>query len=831
MRALSDPLKQFTAQLGHLLSLSRIIDRNQNDADFAEKGGEIVYVFDTNVVQMFLEPYKNPQFCEVFHTPLWGGEREADLDANSQACLIASEYLLSGKLPGQRDGIWYMTDEHHAELQLQEGHLRGHIADNLARMRTDPRFKEQVFDNVARLTEALDIDPNAGRSALEMRAETWRAPWLDELRSLTDKQFRQRATGIRAREVCRILARDDVAEPANQLFRYRSLEVAARFRTLQSLLNPVGDDNKEIKAEVQDWRALLGDVLLRHPANIKTREGFRSDCEALGLISWAARQQKYRDRRFVLVTGDTILLEAYKQRHLEGKPGPDLIRPINQFAPLFNPSSAQSTLASQQYAFLKLRQVLELLLVSINLQLLVAAEPVTRERARDKFILQLQQDIGLATDQVLAAFPQSGDTLWLRQQIEGLEKLVQELRPIERLMLEAFPNLVAPRMQQERLRFEEAVGDGGEALLAAIEKRLVAASEIGAQFSLQTTPGTIDHLFEAFGARKDRQERRATVHARLYFSDGHGGLSYEETVSRFQRLTSKERLVELEAWKGDPAKLFAFAALLGFQLEIWNEAERYSNLAATASLELTKYVERLAEAPAEHFEYDYLMAVALRFRLASFEPIVGQAYSDPWGQWLRRADDTLVDCIDYHSAKGQLTRAIRASGERAAIHVSYCEWFAFGRLAEPGFYADPGSRALDSFRKVATELRACEDLLADAEAHAIVVDAGTVGAQSQTILGSVRRQFRANVHAAIMAARRLKTLWPELREAFEECAERLPEPFFGEVWPDGPLVADAYRAAVQGDLKALDGLADKLSLPLDRAVLEGLRELVAQETR
>ena len=418
----------------------------------------------------------------------------------------------------------------------------------------------------------------------------------------------------------------------------------------------------------------------------------------------------------------------------------------------------------------------------------------------------------------------------MRAKTHDLERLVQELRPIERLMLEAFPNLVAPRLKEDRLRFEEAIGDGGEALLTAIEERLQAANEIGSQFSLQTMPDTNARLFDAMRGRDALVERRATVHVRLSFGAGEIDASYESTITQLQSVDRATLHAEIEALKGRPAKIFALAAMLAFRLEIWKDAVRYSGLAATASIEQTKYVERLEVAPAEHYEYTYLMAAALRFQLASFEPMIGYTYSDPWGKWLRNADEALLDCVAFHMNKGQLTRAMRARSERAAIHISFCEWFAFGKLADPSFYQDPEDRALESFRVVVTELRDSEEALRAAEVHAVLADGNLPDAPSQTMLAVVRRQFRSNVHAALMTARRFGEVWPKLDASMDALVSILPKPHFDDDWPEGPSIARAYSAAVRRDREALAAVqAGTLTLPLDRVVLTGLRQICIKD--
>ncbi len=826
----SPSIQRLTEQLGHLIALSRIIDRNRDDSFFGETRGEIVYVFDTNVVQMFLEPYKNPQFCEVFHKSYWGSDRENDRDVNSQACLLAAEYLMSGKLPGQAsEGIWHMTRGHKAELDRQEAHLKQQVSEHVKRMRDEPTFRDEVLEDVAKLNAALNIDPAGDRSALELLVEQLspRASSMNEFKNLTERQFRQRAAGIRAREVCRILARDHVAEPANQLFRYRSGEIAGRYMPLESFLRLSPADQKAVDAEVAEWRELLAEILSRRSHHNKTREGFRADCEALGLISWAGRQPRHRSRRIVMVTGDAIMLEAYRLRHVEDPMRyPYLVRPISHFAPLFNPVSAQSVLSSQQYAFLKLQEVIEVVLVDLNIQLLIAAD--TRLRARDRFVLEVEQSIEAATDRIASAFPQADDHTWLRGQQNKLESLVQALRPTERLMLEAFPNLVAPRLKAERMHFVEASGQGGEALLNAIEERLQAAGKIGAQFSLQTMPDTLTSLFETFSKEHGEHERRATVHVRLSFGPSEDQIGYEGVVEQLRQLPYDDRRKELDRLKGQPAKIFALAALLAFRLEIWKDAARYAELAATASDELAMTETKIEAPPAEHYEYLYLMAASQRFQLAALVPSASSAYADPWSEWLNSADAALCSCITFHETKRQLSRAMRARSELAAIHLAYCEWIAFSLLGSPGHLPDPLERATKSFTVVARELRACEDALSATRTHAHVADTGSNG-PSQRLLDIVQLQFRSNVHAATLTARRLQQLWPD-NKAITDAAAQLPVPNFDDEWTDGPLIARLYRAAVRGqsaEVRAFDPASFRL--PLDQTVHAGLRQLTAND--
>jgi len=817
------PVIRLTEQLGHLINLSRIIDRNKDDGQYEDLGNEIIYVFDTNVVQMFWEPYQNPQFCEVFHKEYWGEDRIQDREINSQACLLTAEYLMSGDLPGQRGGRWFMTRGHKAELDAQEQFLTQQVKDNLKRMREEPPFKEAVLAGLKKLSAALAIDPSGDRQTLEALALKLspRTTNLRELRALPEKQFRQRIAGVRAGEVSRLLAQDQVAEPANQLYRYRHGKIAGRFMALEEFLGLSAADRREVDKEVEDWRLLLGRILNRRPNHMKTRDAFKADCEALGLVSWANRRPEHRNRRILLVTGDAVILEAYRGRHLEDPHHNRYnARPINHYAPLFNPISAHSVLPVQQHAFRRLQEVLEVVLVDLNIQLLLSAD--TRLRARDAFVLEIEQNIDRAVAHIQQAFPQMDDQQWLNSQQAALETLVQQLRPIERLMLEAFPNLVARRLEEERISFEDASKEGGDALATAIEARLAAASQIGAQFSLQTMPATLERLFEALRDNSEERERRATVYVRLTFGDGPES-GYEVTIQQLRGLSPEAMRAAFEGWKDRPAKIFALAAMIAFNLEFWSEAARYAELAATASHELATYTPEAQHSQEEHCEYLYLMAASFRFRMAAFETGSDISMSDPRDQWLTTAERALKSCIDFHVQHGQLSRAMRARSELAAVHLAFCEWVAFGPTTNG---PASGHKALASLLVAVRQLALCESGLTAALAHADEVDHGRKGLSNQ-LLERVRRQFRTNVSAAKLAALRLAEQHTELAEDIKEAVALAPPANLTDNWPDAPAIAAVYRAAAEGRYAEVLTYRDApFSLALDRVVMQGLVSMV-----
>lgn len=819
-------LEQLSKQLGQLIDITRVIDRNRDDGAYASRGNEIFYVFDTNVVQMFLEPHKNPGFSEAFHGPTWGVEYVDAEGVNTSACLLAAEYLMSGRLPGQRFGRWFMTEAHHQETLRQVQFLKEWVLDNVRQMQEDQGFSARVQKQLGDLNAALRLDPQSERRRLIDIAVRHGATPVDllELQSLEENEYAKRAKGLRAREVCRLLARDTILETADQITRFYSLDIAGKYMSLEAALRITREDRSEIKLERDAWRATLGSVVERHPYSNKTQAGFRADCEALAMVSWAGRQPSRFNNRIVFVTGDRVLLEAYRLRHVESPEiGPYLIRPITHFVPLFNPTSADSVLTSQSLAFSKLQEALEGAMVALNLKLL-SDDDVFRLRARDHFVLQVEQSANALVHILQRLFPQARDPQWVADQGEALWSVVEELKTIERMMLEAYPHLIAQRLDRDRMQFESVSAGNGEALAAAVEGKLTAASTAGFRFSVQMMPEAIADLLAQIEERSTNLGSRATVHLRLSFSNSHGvELGYDEFLPWLRELDGDALVATLQELANKPPQLFALAALLAFHLEIWKDAARFADLAASASDEAHSQASLPIDHIGDELEYKYLKAASLRFRISDFEPTEDFTFADPWAEWLATADAELKTCLEKHEDLGQLSRALRARSERAALHVSFCEWFAFGSMSKIGNDPDPSQRALTSLKIVADELAACEARYGEALRHALEVDKGENGPSSK-LLSAVRQQFQANSFAAKLCAMRFAELWPEHQAEISKAQSKVPTPPDFQ-WISPPPIVEAYFKAIAKDWQGL-GLIDahSFTLALDASVLRGLRE-------
>lgn len=830
MRLQSEPaLKRLTRKLGAVIDITRTIDRNLDDGAHFNQNGEISYVFDTNVIQMFLEPYKNPRFAQVFHAPLWGDDPRREADINTQACLLAAEYLMSGALPGQSRKRWYMTAAHHREVERQIGFLAVWGREVAQRLRSDEAFGNFALNKLSELNAVLALDPAGEKEPfLQLaRRQGWTEDAVEAFARASAKSFADRAIGLRSREACRLLAQDWILEPADQVSRYRTSTIAGHYFELEQFLKPTNEQWEEIRNESQIWRRYIALVAQDRPSKAKTEAALAADCDALALISWGNRQAESWNRRIVFVTGDRTLLDAARQRFVDDiQQRFFFVRPISHFAPVFNPTSANSVIAREE-AFRRLQEVLEGAMVPLNLGLIAGGDRESRLRARDDFAVRVERSPDAIVAVLKDFFPKARDLNWVAENEAALDTLVGELRAIETLMLEAFPRLIAERLNKERERFlREAVNAGTQVLASAIDQRFESAKNAGVHFSMQLMADALEEFlsrtpFDGSGSQ------RAAVQVRLSFSaDPEDYLDYASLVAWLKRLSPTARQEWLEAMSKHPERMFALVALLAFNLESWKDADRYAGLAARAADEALAADDGADRPRREHeyYEFLYLRAKSLRFRIADTRPELGLSYNDVWWDWMTSAQVVLTKCIDYHERAHEPGRQLRAISERAALLVAYCEWFAFGDLAKLKPYDVAVKDVRNALAKAIEDLIACELLAALPEMRARAKDRTNKGASGQIILAA-RRQFNSNIHATRLTVRMLTALWPEQAGWLSEQAAFIPSPEPIE-WPGRPLIVTAYEAADAGLWNVVEALqTGGLSLALDVDVIAGLQKM------
>ena len=814
-------------KLGRLVEITRIIDRNKDDSAFTKdpsRGNELIYVFDTNIVQTFLEPFRNPQYAELFHASIWGRDFKKYDDVNSQSCLLTAEYLFSGRLPGQQLNNWYMSISHYKEVRNQIEKLEERFQDDLKRMRTDPDFGAQVADKLAETRRILDPKPDRERLVqLAIEDEDDFVPTRKQ-RDVASENDVDSSGAIRNREIVRLFANDRIAEPIAQLRRFRSAAIAGRLRPIEQLFPPEREDLKELDDEVVVWRKFIQDVIDSRPHSNRTDKALNNDATTLAHISWATRRRASRNQRVVLVTGDKALYDAYRYRFIDEAEGqPFLLRPFTQYAPIFNQVEAKSSLSIREEAFDQVRQVVEAATLALNLSLFKRDESLG-SRIRDHFILEAERSLDQAKWVLAALFPRLHDEDWLAHQEQVLDGFIEPLQRSERIMLGAYPELVASRLQEQRNSFLEAASHRDGSLLAdAFEERLAEAGRGGFFFSVPLMPKLVADLAEKIRTRQvDGHVDRAPLVVRAHLlGSKKSDIRLIDFVSELA--ASGRGLPEaIDEMRDEPARIFALAASLAFNLELWNEAARFADLAAVASDHALKSSKPVAGSTKDtHYEYLYLKACSLRFRMASTQPNPTRSQEDPWTQWLIEAELALDVCIDSHFANEQYGRGLRDTSERAAVRLTYCAWFAFGKLSELSQNDNRGSVVGDKLMAACRDIAECEILRKKAENRGAIAGK-VINYASKEMLGASTIQYRVNALAAKLIVEGLRELYLVSVEEAESAMAALtsvPQPAHENL----PAIAQAYVLASDGDYDTISTIdTASLSLLLDKTIIQWL---------
>lgn len=825
-------LIELTQQLGMLIKISRNIDRNSEDEKYSTSG-EILYVFDTNVVQMFLEPFKNPHFAETFFSKMWRkphirSVERADEEINTQSCLIAGEYLMSGQLPGQAQGggRWYMTASHVDELQRQVDYLVEQSKANAARIAKDEKYAEFALERILELESVLSLDPTKDRDEFVdmVKTQGLKRRLIEQVKMLDAETFKDRAESIRSHEICRLVATDAIFEPAKQLMRLRTPRILGRRQDLESRLSPTPADWTEIRSDSVAWRETIANILQRQSGKTKTTAALTADCDALALVSWANKRWAQPHQRVVFVTGDRTLLEACRQRYVDDPGQRFFVRSIAQYAPLFNPTSARSQIERAK-AFDRLREVLEGAMVALNLGLIASGNREQRTHARDWFALLVDRAPESVEDLLRSFFPETVASSWLEQQQSALRKLVEELRSVELLMLEAYPHLVAQRLDIDRQQaFKDAARDGGGSLAGVIGDLLASAKSEGARFSAYMMPSVVEDLLELIEAPEDASQR-VSIQIRLPLLETNQFIDFRETVSWLKGQTPQELAQTLERLSHSPETIFAVAALLAFSLEIWKEAARYADLAARASEEAPTTARRPRTGGVDRYELLFLRAISLRFRVLSEHQKSDAAGHDNWRGWQGAALAVLDQCYEHHLQLRERARALRAVSERAALHLASCEIALFQSEYGALQSNEAIAKVFETFESAVRDLEACETLAVFSLNRQIFWSAGRMSKASEAVLHAAERQYLHNVFAARAVAIALDRAAPERRPQLDDALARLPTRTPAP-WPNRPLVASAYQLAAEGRWTELSTLTeDDVSLALDRAVIKALKAL------
>ncbi len=673
-----------------LLDLSRDLERNDDDGLFRAEGGTIHYALDADLFEVFIQPWDPRRRSVSLHGDEWSMSREsrpADWKAVSiQTALSATEYLVSGMLPGQRDQKILMTFEHRWELARRTEALADKYAGVLVSGQPD--------EGLARFQEASEIRECLGQNAdCSERIAQFDSLLWEDVQALkasgVDNEALASFAGTRA--TIKALARDRKVEPAEQVERLVGPHLRQRFMTLHQQFPIRQEEQKAISQDARRWFGLLQEEARLQKIHIfgegdtakrgRSRAALWDDACSLATLRWIALRHVGSKSRLVFVTADDLLFDTYRRWYANLLPSdiaysePFVLRRLMQFAPMFNlADSGRMPGKDARQVFQDMRHLLEINLLTLNLSRLnnrLRAEPILT-RMRELTALRRRDDKPISTDlsyKTLAAALKEKDA---RGELSELGEVLDNLRVLERFSLGQVDDHVRRRLTERQATLLGLNEKGGDerSMLRYVGNLVHKMLAVSARVWLPLARDFID----AWRPRPGQKLIRAPIAIRLkILVDGilvdvggtlHARLYQDADAAQHSLFNSKE----WDQFENDEAVVFAIAAVLALASDDWGNAEHFSERAQRAQRARTQDTERLAE-------YEYIAALAKRFRIGSQGvPRSGDALGKIVRLY-RAALEGLNWCIELHrdgtDGEAQVVRLLRSLSERAALHLFF----------------------------------------------------------------------------------------------------------------------------------------------------------------
>lgn len=806
----------FYQQLLALLEFTRDMDRNRDDASFARHRQGVHYVFDENVFEFFIgartqrsdisESDKKiifedkRKYSAVFHLFEWRDKPEDQSERadwtrmNRQTALVTAEYLLGGHLPGQKTRRLYITEWHAAELAHRFNLLFKHFTEKAKSARAkgtnidrDQRDISRIVDLVAK--SRPEVSELLAKSALRttdinlIRADLRKLEKVDGIDRPTLIDF------VAARIFAAKLIGDDILEPLQQLRRVFSKEIAARLfpvalfhvRPNRSGIHCITEDASAWESRIKDEEKIRGlsDDLRRNPIRLK------ADAQSIAHVQWIADQlEAERKERMVLVTGDTLLFDAYRRWWTDVPGRPFIMRRVTQFAPILNFRDAKSTIAFDNGIFENTRRAIEPLLMYFNLAEEQfedsASDPIARQEknapgrqqallrrhgGREHFALLLKQPDTLES-QPMQVFTQRLDhKIFDEDQPHSHQELRRSWQQLERVAVGVNRSLVQLRLENEQRRqlIESLKAPDAHGIDRFVNQQLHGLFHHGA---LLCVPETIQAIREWPVRTNVAFTKRAPIALRLRGPDegGTSPLAGVDVALLANDLTSGKGATAVEfdeaPWIESPERLFALAAAMALRLALWDQAAKYAQLAVGSSAaEAMKQRPRRAER-ADYFELLYLRALTSRFKMGDVPSIAADGETQS-RQLLDAALQDLTVCLDYHDADEppgrHLLRALRALSERAAVRLFYVTWMfrQYQLKNSTGFDRD---RTIHEMHEAYFDLRGAAERFASAFKRGTELDEKVGGTEYGRFFDLVKQQTTNNIAAWYVFSRLIEVI-------------------------------------------------------------------------
>lgn len=622
-------------RLLRILDLSRDLERNRDDNAFGRLGGRITYVFDENIFEMFVRPWKHASHVETFHGDLWiplaGGNTKHWRSIEAQSALVTAEYLLEADLPGATSDRIYLTDPHRWEfasrVEALSEDLQQEIADNPS-LTSSLRGKLEMFLEFVEAAEAPGSTPTR-RHRLQLKtAELWED--IDALRGSEVSPAVIERFGA-TRVAAEILALDTVLEPLEQIHRLGSDQIRRRLCPIAELYAPTPRELRAIEADADQWHQRLLNELVR-PGRRSTDRNDRAlynDALSVAFMQWAARKATHKNERLVMITGDPVVFDAYRRWYSgPANTRPDLepfvLRRVTQYAPIFNFVDAKTDLSTAINAGAPrtlsslLMESLEATLVALSLpNILDSTDDVMVARTRERLTLKLVDRVKLADDEDLGRLVANITPKWLEDHTGKIRAVRRHWQAAQRAAIGSAYRLVSKRLNADELRLartlaESGAAEAGPALQTYITELLDAVVSDCLDIWLPLAAETIQNRRPVGSGRRPR----APFTVDLPLPRGHtlAGLARRwwdrpQDTGELRALLSPSETPEIA---NRPDLVFAIAAALAYLCQEANDAERFAGLAVRAQARGSA-----EQAPRTRLELSFLHALTIRFQMAS----------------------------------------------------------------------------------------------------------------------------------------------------------------------------------------------------------------------
>lgn len=637
--------KNLAATLSRLARLTDLVegaDFYGDDSGHAAAGGDIHYVFDENVFEMFVHAQRHADYVNLFHNGMWHNQRKWSAgwrDINAQSALLTGEYLFSGSLPGQSDEVVHISDWHRHELLQRSYDMMRHFRWGGA---PNELVREYLY-RMARLRAAM------GAQSGPDHEEALQPQILNDVRVLREAGVTEPDLDayLSARVSVEALATDEHLVPLLQLERILSKEFHRKLRAVTAIAEPNGGDRAAIAAESQLWRErLLREERLSGRSGPRRRESAAiiNDARTLALVNWVAKRSETAGKRTVFVTGDALLYAAYRRWHLETcRHAPFLVRRVMHYAPVFTLANRDMVQTPPADA---LRHALDIGLYRLNLTRFSGDPeiPVLR-REFAQMIEDAEKSRDGAAIKELETFYSLPDD-WYHEIDWMLDQIGDLWRQIERIVLGLNPDLIGYRISlslPDSFILPGRVSDVSQADIDAWLQAVLASLRQGNMTLWLPIARKFIETTQSPGIRKAR-----LLHL-LGFADD-DKLTGADGPEKYGRVLSDEVLLEC------PATAFSLAALVALNSEQWPEAHRFASLCVEATREPdTCLSERGRD------ESLYLASFVLRSRLLHLKPQAPTERSDEGGVELWGCISGLLKSSE--KADGSLVKA------RAALEL------------------------------------------------------------------------------------------------------------------------------------------------------------------